>query len=403
MWDPVFGVFFWGKVLSTLGVWIHNVAAAVITYEITGQAYMVGLVSAVQFAPQLLLAPLSGMLTDRGNAKKQLLLGRLVTFIGSSGLAFWIWAVGGPGGLPGAGPVVGASLIVGLGFVIGGPAMQSVVPLLIRPGELPSAVALNNVPMVLARAGAPAVAAVVTAQFGAAAAFHIAALMTVLHAVALLALPLPRGAADGRGVDFSVRASVRYVRSQPALAALLIGTAAVGVGAEPSVTLAPPLADALGGGADLAGLLASAFGIGAAAGFVVFGLIRRLSGVPRLSAGGLLVMAIGLTTAAIGVVPAMAVIGMGVCGCGMTLALTSLTTQIQEQSPDVMRGRIMALWLVAFLGVRPFAAALNGVVADIVSVPASLCASTLLVVIAAWTCRPRVLRAVSSSERSQVP
>lgn len=114
MFDPVFGPFFWGKVLSTFGIWIYNIVAVIVAFQITGSALVVGLVSAIQFAPQLLFAPLSGKMADRGNAALQIVLGRALIALGSGGLATWIWLVG-VEALPGAAPVLGSSLLVGLG------------------------------------------------------------------------------------------------------------------------------------------------------------------------------------------------------------------------------------------------------------------------------------------------
>lgn len=388
MFDPVFGPFFWGKVLSSSGIWIHNIVAAIVAFELTGSALVVGAVSAVQFAPQLLFAPLSGKMADRGNAALQIVAGRILTGLGSGGLALWIWLAGGVNGLPGAAPVMGASLVVGFGFVVGGPAMQSIVPSMIRPGEMATAMALNSVPMTVARAGGPALGAVVATQLGPGAAFAIAAAANVAYGLVVLALRLPRGTAHAPDTDFSVRASLRHLRSDSPLLVLLVGIAAVGVGADPAVTLAPTLADQLGGDASLVGWLASCFGIGAGVGFLLFAPLHSSVGLERLSGGGLLLMAVGLGIAAVSWVPAVALVGFGVSGVGMTLAFTSITTQIQNRAPDALRGRIMALWFVGFLGARPFAAGLNGFLADAVTVGAALAVTAVLVTVAAYLCRP---------------
>jgi hypothetical protein len=87
-------------------------------------------------------------------------------------------------------------------------------------------------------------------------------------------------------------------------------------------------------------------------------------------------------------VPAAAIVAFGVGGAGMTLSLTSLSTQMQERLPDVLRGRVMALWSVAFLGSRPFAAAVNGAIADVVSVEAALLTVVAVLLGAAWLSRP---------------
>lgn len=387
MFDSVFGPFFWGKVLSSAGIWVHNIVAAIVAFQVTGSALVVGVVSAVQFGPQLVFAPLSGKIADRGNAPAQIVLGRLITAVGSGGLALWIWLTSGADGLPGAVPVIMASLVVGLGFVVGGPAMQSIVPAMIRPGEMAAAMALNVVPMTVARAAGPALGAVVATQLGPAPAFALAASANVVYGLVVAALPLPRGGAPS-DTDFSVRASLRHLREDPPLLLLLAGVAAVGIGADPSLTLAPAIAADLGDGSGLVGWLASAFGIGAGVGFVLFAPLHRWLGLARLSSGGLLLMAAGLLALAVSGVPALALASFGVSGVGMTLAFTSTTTLIQNRSPDALRGRIMALWFVGFLGSRPLAAGLNGFLADAFTVAAALVTTAAILATVAVLCRP---------------
>jgi MFS family permease len=388
MFDRLFGPLFWGKLLSSCGIWIHNIVAAIVAYELTGSALVVGLVSVVQFAPQLIFAPLSGKMADRGNPPRQIVAGRLVTATGSGGLALWILLAGGVDGLPNAFPVIAASLVVGIGFVIGGPAMQSIVPLLIRPGEMAAAMALNSVPMTVARAAGPALGAIAVTQLGPAEAFAIAAATNLAFGLLVLVLRLPRITGHDADTDFSVRASLRHVRADVPLIVLLTGIAAVGYGADPALTLAPSIASDLGGGADLVGWLASAFGIGAGVGFLVFAPLNRWLGVARLSSGGLLLMAAGLLGLTVSANVPSALATLGLSGVGMTLAFTSITTQIQNRSPDHLRGRIMALWFVGFLGSRPLAAGLNGFLADTVSVDTAVLVTAVLVIVVAWLCRP---------------
>lgn len=110
--DPVFGPYFFGRLLSTAGIWIHNIVAAILAFQLTGSAFIVGLVSVAQFAPQLLFAPLSGALADRGDRRRQIVLGRVVAACGSGGLALWL-AIYGADEAPYAWPVILAALTVG--------------------------------------------------------------------------------------------------------------------------------------------------------------------------------------------------------------------------------------------------------------------------------------------------
>lgn len=89
MFDRVFGTLFWGKVLSVVGVWTHGIVAAIVMYDATGSALMVGLVGVVQFAPQLILSPITGKWADLGNPGRQILLGRVFCVAGSASIAVW--------------------------------------------------------------------------------------------------------------------------------------------------------------------------------------------------------------------------------------------------------------------------------------------------------------------------
>jgi MFS family permease len=392
MFDSTFGPFFWGKVLSSTGVWIHNVVAAIVAFEITSSALIVGLVSVAQFMPQLLLAPLSGKMADRGNAALQIVVGRFLIGAGSGGLALWITVAGGVQELTTATPVLVSSLTVGLGFVVGGPAMQSIVPTMIRRGEMAAAMSLNSVPMTLGRAAGPAMGALAATQLGPAMAFAIAATVNVAYGFTVLALRLPRGSTHSSDTDFSVRASLRHLRSDRPLLLLLLAIAAVGLGAEPSITLAPALAADLGEGPRVVGWLASSFGIGAAVGFCLFAPLHRRSSLSRLTNCGLVLIALGLVGAAATGTTGTALASFGVAGLGMTLAFTSVTTLIQEWTPDEQRGRIMSLWFVGFLGTRPFAAGVGGYVADTYSVDLALCVIAGIVLLVAYVSRPRRLQ-----------
>ena len=149
--------------------------------------------------------------------------------------------------------------------------MQSIVPSLVRLGEMAAAMALNSIPITAARAAGPALGAAVATQWGAAPAFALAASASAIHGIVVLALRLP-SAAHSVDTDFSVRALLRHLRRDRTLALLLLGITAVGIGADPALTLAPSLAASLGEGASLVGWLTSAFGIGAAVGFVLYAL-----------------------------------------------------------------------------------------------------------------------------------
>lgn len=384
--DRSFGPFYAGKLLSTIGIWIHNIAAAILVFDLTGSALFVGLVSAAQFGPQLILTPWSGAQADRGDRRKQMVVGRLITASGSGGLVAWILVVG-LEGTAGAVAVIAAALVVGIGFALGVPAMHALIPSLVRAEELPAAIAWNASTFTIGRAVGPAFGALIAATMHPSAAFVLSMCTHLAFAVVILTLRIPPterpAAADG-----SVRGGLRYLRSEPSIVALLLGVAAIGVAADPVITLTPAIAAAFGAGSQLVGTLASAFGIGAGATFLVLGVARRRFGTERVGPAGLWLLAVGMSLLAVGYAPWLSIAALVIAGAGMTLALTSLTTVVQQRVPEELRGRVMAIWSVAFLGSRPLAATVNGALTDLFSLEVALVTVAAIAVIGALGTRP---------------
>lgn len=389
MLDRTFGLMFWGKTSAVIGVWMHGLVAAIVVFEATGSALVVALVSVAQFGPQLLLAPMSGKLTDRGHGPIQIVLGRALCVLGSGALAGWFVLTARASSQPAhdSVAVLVASFVLGLGFVLGGPALTSTVPAMIRPGELAKAMTLNSVPMTAGRIIGPALGGVMAVQLGAAWAFTGAALCHVIFLALLWFIRFPARVPAEAESDLSIRAAARWVVVDRPLLRLLLAVGVAGVGAEPTLSLAPALVDSLGGTTGLVGALTTTFGVGAAAGFVLVALAARFSDLPRANVGGLLLMVAGLC---LSVTPLTVVVGIGfvTIGMGFTLVFTCASTMIQERSPEQLRGRIMAFWMMGFVGARPLGALVQGAVNDLVSVHGAVVLTGALVLLTAWLCRP---------------
>jgi len=388
MFDPVFGALFWGKMFAVVAVWTHGIVAAILMYTATRSALMVGLVGVVQFAPQLILSPISGKWADTGNPARQILLGRVLCVAGSGFVAAWLFIEPGLQGMSVAVPILIGTTLVGFGFVVGGPAMQSIVPALIRDGELPTAMALNSIPMTIGRIAGPAAGAYLAAHFGAATGFAVSAGLHLVFVAFLVAVRFPAPQDRRAGADYRVRAAVKYVCADRPLLLALIAVTTVGFASDPSITLTPSVADQLGGGAGLVGALSAVFGIGAAVGMVVLALMRGRMASAQVSSIGLAGLTAGCGMLAVAAGPAAAMAGFALAGLGFGWAMTGLSTVVQERAPAELRGRIMALWLVGFLGSRPIAAALLGGTADGVSVQAAFAVAAVLTLAVTVWCRP---------------
>lgn len=392
--DRRFGPYLGGNFISNIGNWFQNVAAGIVVFQITGSNTLVGMVSVLQFAATLALAPWSGALADRLDRRKMLMLAQVVSASGAMGLAIWVGLVG-VEGLPGVWPVLAASGVIGLGFAIGISAMNALVPALVDRTDLDEAIALNSATFTVARAIGPALAGVVIAGFGAAVAFGANAL-TFLPLIIVLAFIRPRAVERSMG-DRSVRAGLSYTKERPAMGWLILATLAVGWAGDPVNTLAPAYADMFGQGETFVGLQVAAFGAGAAVSSLGVRLVRLRIGLLNTTRVGLGLLASGLIGFAAAPNEALALVSLFVAGVGFLLGVTTTNSNLQWRLDEDMRGRVMALWSMAFLGSRPLAGLVDGGVADLTSPRVGVLMAVLPLAVGWWALN-KVARADSAHQ-----
>lgn len=384
--DSTFGPYFVGKLLSTGGVWVQNLAGAVLMFELTRSAFMVGLVSVAQFIPTLGLALWAGTLVDRFDRRKVLLAGRVISGVVIGTLAGLVLVLGtdGFGGEP---VLLGGVFLAGIGWSISQPAGQAIIPALVPPADLEPALAVNAAAPSLARTLGPALGAGILLVGGPAVALLAAALAHLTFAAVLLFLrPRPYRRPQTRP---SIWGGLAYLNQDRKAAALIIGVAMLAVGADPAITLTPSLADEMGGGDEIVGLFASAFGAGAVLFTLSFRALRRFLDLRVIGVSGFVVLSAGLVALAFSPNVGFGLAGFLVAGFGFMMATVALNTRIQRRVPEQLRGRVMALWGLAFLGSRPFAAMLNGSLADAVSIQAAVLATATLTLVASVLARVR--------------
>lgn len=380
----MFGGFLGGKVVSTCGMWVQNIAAAVLMYELTESNLMVGAVSTAQFVPMLLFSLWAGALTDRIDRRRLLIAGLVLSGVTVVVLATLLFVLG-PEEFGGEAALLAAVFLAGTGWAVSMPPMQAMVPALVPARDLEQALALNAVAPSLGRTVGPALGAGLLLLGGPALAFAIAGPAHLAFAAVLVVIR-PRAEARS-GARVRILGGFRYLRDDHKAAMLVLGGAAVSFGADPVMTLTPALAAGLGGDDETVGLFASAFGVGAVIAVVALRPLRKVVTLRLLGVYGFWVLAAGLVGVALSpaVIPASA--GFAVAGTGFILATVALTTRIQRRVPDELRGRVMALWGLAFLGSRPAAALLDGLIADAVNVQAALLTAAVISLISSLLAR----------------
>lgn len=178
-------------------------------------------------------------------------------------------------------------------------------------------------------------------------------------------------------------AGLALARRDRAVAVPMLATVALGFATDPVLTLAPALADRLGSGAALVGGIGSAFGAGATISSLAVQRVRARLGARLQASAGLGVLAVGLAVGALANNPVALLAGMTVAGAGFLHATTTLNTTLQLYVDDHIRGRVMALWGMAFLGVRPIAAGLDGAIADRAGLTVAMFTAVVIAAVAA--------------------
>ena len=328
-----------------------------------------------QFLPILLLAPWAGGAADRWNRRQLLLVTQSVAIVLAGGLGLLAAE-----GLATPAVVIAAGLALGVVSAFSAPPQQALIATLVTEREVPTAVALNSMTFNLARAVGPITAALAVEYLGIPAAFGLNAASYLVFVGALLLIgPQPQEQAD-RSVSH-VRASVAIVRRNPQLLVFLLIVAAVGFASDPVNTLGPAWANAFGRPDTFAGIIIGVFGAGAVTtALVVAGRVggsrRRMFATLALLGGAM--VAFSLTPWL-----ALALPLLFLAGVGYLASNTHATSRLQLGVAPSERGRIMALWSVAFLGLRPFASIVDGAIAGafgvrtagvVLALPALACA-----------------------------
>ena len=349
------GPYFFGNALSASGTWFQNLASALLVYRLTHSAFLLGVLNFCNFIPVLVLAPWAGAAADRFDRRRVVVLTQLASTALSGALALIASA-----GRADEWIVIGCAAALGIASAFSAPASTALVAQLVEPDDLPSAVALNSMTFNIARAAGPALAALSVKTLGIPASFAINAASYLLFAGAL-AFAQPRAQQMVGREETRLRESVRMLRAQPRLVLYLLIVTAVGFASDPVNTEAPAFAHAFGHADTLAGPLIGVFGAGAVAAAFLFA--GRVAGSRRRMTITLGLLGLGIVGFAVSPWLPLAMVLLVVAGFGYLASNTSATSRLQLEVADSQRGRIMALWSVAFLGLRPFASLVDGAIA----------------------------------------
>jgi MFS family permease len=353
-------LYFFGQLISMMGTWMQTVAQSFLVLTLTHSGTDLGLATAARFLPILLFGPAGGLFADRRDKRRILYVTQAL-----SGLLAAVFAILTGTHLIQMWSVYALALSLGVVNVFDNPARQSFISEMVPVGELPNAVTLNSVSLNLARVFGAALGGVLVAALGLAMCFacNAVSFVAVIASLAAMNGALLYPAKPVKRMPGQIRAGLRYVRDTPELLVPLLLIALVGTLAwEFQITLPLMASDVFGGGAGAYGVMASVMGVGA----VIGGLISASRGRPRARSLCLAAIGWGIAITVAALVPSLPfeLAALIFVGYGSITFNSYAKTTLQLAAEPAMRGRVMALWAIAWQGSTPVGGVLVGWIAQ---------------------------------------
>ncbi|HVN77596.1 MAG TPA: MFS transporter [Terriglobia bacterium] len=371
-----FRLFFAGQLISLIGTWMQSVAQSWLVYRLTGSALLLGTVGFAGQIPVLLAAPLGGIVADRYNRHRIVIATQVASMVLALVLA-WLTLTG----YVKVWHVAALAACLGVVNAFDIPARQSFIVDMVGKGDLMNAIALNSSMFNSARMIGPAVAGILVASIGEGWCFFangISYLAVIAGLLMMQVTPVSRQARADSPLE-NILEGFRFARSSLPIRWLLLLLALASLVGAPYAVLMPIFAgEILHGGPRALGILMGATGIGALLGALTLATRRGLRGLGRwiaLASGGFGVSLILFAYSRVFWLSALILIPTGYA---LMVQMGSTNTLVQSMTPDHMRGRVMAIYSMMFMGMAPFGALLAGGAAHPFGAPVTVAAGGLL-------------------------
>jgi MFS family permease len=356
-------IFFTGQLVSLAGTWMQNVALAWLVIELSGSALAIGALAFWRFVPFTIFGLVAGVVADRIESRKLVMATQAAAMVISIALA--LVTLTGTATLP---IVYVLAALGGVALAFDAPGRQSLTFQMVGPRELPNAVALNSGLFNGSRVIGPALAGILIAAVGTGVCFVLNAVsfLAVLAAIGLLRNDelYPVAKDHGATVIDGLRRATSYAWRDPQLRLILsVVTVVATVGFNFHVLVPLLAADTLHVGPEGFGLLSASFGAGALVGALATATFREASWrLFAIGTGSFGVLALALAPVENAVLAAVLLFGIGIA---FTLFTANANALVQLAAPDHLRGRLIGLYLFAFLGLAPLGGLLAGWLAEI--------------------------------------
>ena len=370
-----FRLFFGGQFVSLIGTWMQSVAQAWLVLKLTNSALMLGVVSFAGYLPILLVTLFAGVIVDHVDRRRLIVTTQVLLMLSAFILAALTWA-----GAVRVEYVIILAAVNGLVTAFDMPARQTFVVEMVGREDLPNAIALNSMIFNGARVIGPAVAGVLISVIGIAGCFflnglsYIAVILSLL-AMELVARDLPR---IGSAMFQRLREGFEYIWHHSASFYLLLLIAInAGFGMQYSVLIPVFARDILHGGASAYGFLLAAQGVGALLGGVVLASSRTPRGLRQNLIFGLFGSAAGIFVFGFSSVMWLSLLAQMLIGAGLLNYMATNNTMLQLFVSDELRGRVMSMYTLSFIGLAPIGSLEVGYIGERLSPQIAVAASAV--------------------------
>lgn len=364
-------LFFSGQIVSLTGSWITRIATSWLVYRLTGSPLLLGLVGFAGQIPTLVMAPFTGVLVDRWNRHRILVITQTLSMLQSLALAVLALAH-----VITVTEILALQLAQGMINAFDTPARQAfVVQMVDDRNDLPNAIALNSTMVNASRIVGPAIGGVLIAAFGEGWCFLVDAVSYFAVIVSLMAMRVSRERPPRANTHLleELRDGFRYVSGSAPMRGVLLLLALVSTMGMPYMVLMPAVAaKILHGGPHTLGFLMTAAGVGALCGALYLASRTSVIGLGSAIAVAASTFGAGIVAFSLSRALWLSLLLLPVAGAGMMVTMASTNTLLQTLVEERMRGRVMAFYAMSFQGTAPIGSLIAGFVAERIGVPATL-------------------------------
>ena len=354
-----------GQSVSLVGTWMQQVAMSWLVYRMTGSAFLLGVVGFTSQIPTFLFSPLAGVLADRWNRRRLLIITQALAMLQAVLLATAVFS-----GVVQVWHIVVLSLFLGVVNAFDIPIRQSfVVEMVAHREDLGNAIALNSSMVNGARLIGPTIAGLLVASVGEGVCFVLNAISYLAVLLALFAMRLEPAVhrQTRRHVLHELREGFTYAFGFGPIRSILLLVALVSLAGMPYTVLVPVFAkEVLHGGAHTFGFLMTAAGCGALCGTMYLASRKSVLGLGRVIVIAAVLFAVGIALFAVSSNIALSLASLVLAGFGAMTLVASCNTILQTILEEDKRGRVMSFFAVAFMGMAPFGSFGAGTMAGII-------------------------------------